>query len=63
MKISEVIGDTSSEDKALAGIEVQKANLKLRRVQKKNLRKPPKRRDPSRPTGSIPPRPPFGPIS
>lgn len=58
MKISEVIGDTSLEDKALAGLEVNKASLKLRRLQKKNLTEPPRPTRPTRPTGSKPSVPP-----
>lgn len=43
MKISEIMSsDTASEDKALAGLYVQNANLKLRSVQKKSLPKPQK---------------------
>ena len=63
MKISEVIADTSSEDKALAGLDVQKANLKLKRVQKKSLPKPMKPSRPSQPKTSVPPVPPLRPIA
>ena len=63
MKISEVIGDTSSEDKALARLDVQKANLTLSRVNKKKVPKPLKPSRPCQPKGSIPPRAPVRPIS
>ena len=63
MKISEVIVDTSSEDKALAGLDVQTASIKLQKVQKNNLPEPPKRGRPIRPKGSIPSRPPLRPIA
>ncbi|MBL8904255.1 MAG: hypothetical protein JNK83_13280 [Rhizobiales bacterium] len=61
MKISEIVS-TEPEDKALAGLEVQKASLKLRQVQNKDKPKPPKPSKPPRPKGSIPSRPPLRPI-
>ena len=63
MKISEVIADTSSEDKALARLDVQKANLNVSKAHKVGKPKPQKPSRPSRPKGSIPSRPPLRPIS
>lgn len=63
MKISEIMADTSSEDKALAGLNVQTANLNLRKAHKDNKPKPPKPSRPTRPKGSIASRPPLRPIA